>query len=250
LDRPTVRTPETKSNFLFNCFSFLFGDGNPNLNLEERKWSMIAEVIRRNGGVVTADQLAPYTGADPGNDDGVLAVLVRFDGKPEVTEEGQIIYSFPSLQVTASELSYPGELPSHLSEWPWKFTNTSSEELLPVYIVAALNVIGSWVLLSLTIGHGLYSLVPLVVILVIYGSLFLAVPFVRHMVNTVRNTRIQSRNEKKRQYSKRLELPSDELARKLAAAKALKLEARVLRSEDNVYTTERDSLEQEFDASP
>lgn len=250
LDQPTYRRPETKGNFLFNCFSFLFGDGNPNLNLEERKWAMIAEVIRKNHGVVTADQLAPYTGADPGNEDGVLPVLVRFDGRPEVSEEGHIIYSFPSLQASTSELSQFRDLPSYLGEFPYKFTNVDSGELTMVYILAAINFFGSWILLFQVGGMGLYELLPLMLLLVIYGSLFVTVPFVRHIVNQVRNSRIESRNEQKRQYSLRLEAPSDELLRKLAAAKRLKLESRVLRAEDNVYTTERDALEQEFDASP
>ena len=65
-DRSTTRVPETNNNFMMNCFSFLFGDGQPNANLEERKWQLIAQVIKANNGVVTAEQLAPYTGADPG----------------------------------------------------------------------------------------------------------------------------------------------------------------------------------------
>jgi hypothetical protein len=250
LDQPTYRRPETKGNFFFNCFSFLFGDGSPNLNLEERKWQMIAEVIRKNHGVVTADQLAPYTGADPGNEDGVLPVLVRFDGKPEVTEEGHIIYIFPSLQTSTSDLSHFRELPSYLGEFPYKFTNVDSGELTWVYALAAINFFGSWILLFWVGAEGLYGLLPLMYLLVIYGSLFVTVPFVRHIINQARNSRIESRNEQKRQYSLRLEAPSDDLLKKLASARRMKLENRVLRPEDNVYTTERDALEQEFDASP
>jgi len=40
-------------------FSFLFGDGNPNANLEERRWQQIATVIRNNGGAVVAEQMLP-----------------------------------------------------------------------------------------------------------------------------------------------------------------------------------------------
>jgi len=33
---------------------FLFGDGNPNAGLEERRWQQIATVIRNNEGAVVA----------------------------------------------------------------------------------------------------------------------------------------------------------------------------------------------------
>jgi len=88
-----------KSDFLNNCFAFLFGEGDPNTNLEEERWQVIAEVIKANQGTVTCEQLAPYTGNDPNNEDWMLAVLVRFNGSPEVTESGQIIYIFPSFQI-------------------------------------------------------------------------------------------------------------------------------------------------------
>ena len=55
---------------------------------------MVAQLIRNQGGVVTAEQLAPYTGADPKNEDGALPVLVRFNGFPEVTDEGFILVHF------------------------------------------------------------------------------------------------------------------------------------------------------------
>ncbi len=39
-----------KSNFLYNCFSFLFGDGDPNADLEGRRWHDIAQLIRQQRG--------------------------------------------------------------------------------------------------------------------------------------------------------------------------------------------------------
>ncbi|MBX9669561.1 MAG: hypothetical protein K2X93_18200 [Candidatus Obscuribacterales bacterium] len=249
-DRPTVRTTQ-KSNFFFNCFSFLFGDGNPNLNLEERKWVMIAEVIQRNKGVVTAEQLAPYTGGLPGNEDSVLPVLVRFDGRPEVTEGGDIIYLFPSMQITAHE-SKLSTLPTYLSEWTWKFSNVPSGQLIWVYVLAGFNLIGSWFLLGqlgvfARAGSELVGLAPLIFALVIYATLFLGVPLVRWVVITVLNQRIESRNNIRLSNARLLENPSPEIRKKLASARSTHVDKRILRENEAIFTTEKDSLEQEFD---
>jgi len=52
------RREQRQLNF-FAIFSFLFGDGNPNAGLEERRWQQIATVIRNNEGAVVAEQIAP-----------------------------------------------------------------------------------------------------------------------------------------------------------------------------------------------
>jgi hypothetical protein len=92
---------EAKPNFLFNVFSYLFGDGNPNQNFDEIKWQAIAQILETNQGVVTAEQVAPLTGLDPKNEDWMITVMQRFNGSPEVTETGHIIYVFPAFQNAA-----------------------------------------------------------------------------------------------------------------------------------------------------
>lgn len=275
-DRPTTRARQD-GNFLLNCFSFLFGDGNPNLNLSERRWQSIAQVIKANNGTVTAEQLAPYTDADPQNEDGVLPVLVRFDGKPEVTENGSIIYSFPSMQVSAAqreqEKSREGasfeeyrsriiysphplyvpesRVPVFLKEYPWQFTSASFGALIPVYILAGLNFFGSWWLFSQTASIPfLMYFAPLLTVLVIYGSLFVLLPTTRWFVIRWLNLRIDKRNERRKEYALTLQNPTNELALKLKEAQELKIKEKLITSSDVVYTTDKDALEQEFDASP
>lgn len=51
--------------FLESVFSYIFGDGNPNEGLEERRLSLAAGMIRENQGSVTAEQLAPYCDEAP-----------------------------------------------------------------------------------------------------------------------------------------------------------------------------------------
>jgi len=106
--------------FLESCFSYIFGDGNPNVGLEEVRYTEIAGVIRRSGGAVVAEQLAPYldvpapkdptgyamSGGGPltavVDESFVLPVLTRLNGRPEVTAEGEIVYVFPDLMTTAA----------------------------------------------------------------------------------------------------------------------------------------------------
>lgn len=89
---------EKRRDFLSNVFIYLFGEGDPNKNFEESEWQAIAQVIEANQGVVTAEMLAPYSGEDPKDEDWMVHVLQRFNGIPDVTEAGGIIYTFPAFQ--------------------------------------------------------------------------------------------------------------------------------------------------------
>jgi hypothetical protein len=87
-----------KSNFLMEVFSYLFGNGDPNTGFEDSKWQTVAKVIKANQGVVVAEQLAPYLGENPGSEDWMIGILQRFNGIPEVSEKGNIVYTFPAFQ--------------------------------------------------------------------------------------------------------------------------------------------------------
>lgn len=241
-DKPTVRRPE-QSNFLFDCFSFLFGDGDPNEGLEEKRWQLIAKVIKQHDNVITAEQLAPYTGADPKNEDAVLPVLVRFGGKPQVTESGNIIYSFPSLAVTAGA-ERPEPAPSFLREFHWKFTEASEQDLKPVYFIAFLNFAGSWFLWFILHSSKAPSLTALFTTLVVYGTLFLLVPLLRYFALEILNKRIDQRNTRRADCAESLLEPDLNLKKKIAESREYRLRDNLITRSNIVYTTEKDHLEQ------
>ncbi|MCC7527062.1 MAG: hypothetical protein IT342_00995 [Candidatus Melainabacteria bacterium] len=232
---------QRKSNFLFDCFSFLFGDGNPNADIEEKKWSLIANSIRDHGGVVTAEQLAPYTGANPTDDDAVLPVLVRFNGKPEVTEEGGIVYAFPSMQVSATARDSHASAP-FLKEMRWPFVGPQAGSLIMVYVLAGFNFLGTW---WLFLQPGLHELWPLLLPLVTYGTLFVTIPIGRKFALDVINQRITERNGKRSTYAEMLKAPAPELSKKLSHANNLRIGRHDIKAEEIVYTTEASNLEQE-----
>jgi hypothetical protein len=77
----------------------VFGDGDPNQGIEEERWKLIGQYISSNGGVVAAEELAPYLDIDSiekikDDESYILPVLLRFDGQPVVDEEGNILYRF------------------------------------------------------------------------------------------------------------------------------------------------------------
>jgi len=240
-----------KGNFLLTCFSFLFGDGDPNRDLEDRHWQNIAALIKMNNGAVTANQLAPYTSGDPKDEDAVLPVLVRFDGRPEVTESGNIIYLFSSLQATATEV-HQNNLPSFLRERTWVFSQSSTDELTPVVGLALANFLGSWWLFSLACRppYLLYTWLPLFQCLVIYGTLFVLVPAIRWSAISWFNARIEARNARREGFALALKNPDAELAKKLSEAATLSQKDTLIDSGNIVYTTDRDELEQEFEKPP
>jgi len=104
-----AKDPE-EMGFLESVFSFVFGDGDPNTGLEEKRLSLAAQMIRDNKGAVTVEQLAPYcdapnipsTSSSYVDESFVLPIVSQLDGEPRVTEEGDIIYVFPDLQVSTS----------------------------------------------------------------------------------------------------------------------------------------------------
>ena len=68
---------------------------------------MIASMIRANGGAVTAEQLAPYLDPPAPNskdqrvdESWVLPAVTALQGVPQVTEDGDIVYTFPELLVS------------------------------------------------------------------------------------------------------------------------------------------------------
>ena len=104
-------TPDRKKgSFPEAIFSFVFGDGNPNRNLEERRWQSIGNVIYNAKGAVVAEQIMPYLDTlssdfDRDYEQFMIPVLSRFNGSPEVTPEGQILYRFQDLHKTLGEVN-------------------------------------------------------------------------------------------------------------------------------------------------
>ncbi|XP_062017452.1 uncharacterized protein At5g03900, chloroplastic-like [Rosa rugosa] len=130
--------------FVESIRSFMFGDGDPNRVTKEERWKLIGQYITSKGGVVAAEELAPYL--DPletkGKNDSLpindetymLPVLMRYEGHPVIEEDGNVLYRFISLQPTAKESSDPNFVKGKLlkkkffMENKWWFSKASTLE--------------------------------------------------------------------------------------------------------------------------
>ncbi|MBD2091591.1 hypothetical protein H6F67_17240 [Microcoleus sp. FACHB-1515] len=255
--RVARRQPDRQMNFLEAVFSFLFGDGNPNANLEEQRWQTIATVIRNHRGAVAAEQIAPYLD-DLGDSysqeygDYMLPVLTRFNGRPEVSPTGQIVYHFPELQVMAQRRQ-PVPVPAFLREARWKFSEAGSGQIM---LAASLGVVN--IILALVVGAfftdpaiasqlgGIVEFVYVIFPLLLgYGVGFLAVPLIRYFWLQGRNAKVENRNHQRQQRSIALEQPTPDLQQKLTYARQFAAET-IVSADSLAYTTETDLTEQEL----
>ncbi|KAD3336383.1 hypothetical protein R6Q59_028394 [Mikania micrantha] len=267
--RRRVRSEDNGMNFIESVFSFVFGDGDPNEGIEEERWKLIGQYIASNGGVVTAEELAPYldveTTETTDDDSYVLPVLLRFDGQPEVDEEGNILYRFPSLQRTAASKrsgrkeyvgrtfsEWVGGLDKFFKERKWDFSKISNTERAMVVGLGGLNLFGVIVLgtmlKNMTVSpSGFISFVSEIFpILQIYAASFFAIPLVRWFITQKRNAEIEKRNQAREQRARVLELPDVTLRRKILNARDMS-QRTVIGQDRIVYTTEKDIFEQDYD---
>ena len=248
--RQRAADPYHEMGFLESVFSFVFGDGDPNERLEAYRWAEVGKLIRRSGGAVTAEQLAPLlepprplgrgasslAGASAYEDESfVLPALTRFNGVPAVTPGGGIVYRFPELAVTAAAASDGGRgskmaAPSPLAEKPWQFSAASPFNLALTVALGIGNAAGVVFLTSLVNDPALMAdaggsdtvaaIALLLPALQAYAALFFGLPAARWVRLQLRNAEIEARNAARAEAANVLAAPPPAVASKLAAARA------------------------------
>lgn len=267
-DQPYERRRRTSSNtsqksemnFLEAIFSFLFGDGNPNADLEERRWQEIGTVIRNSQGAVAAEQIAPYLdnvgeGYQRESEDYMLPVLTRFNGRPEVSPDGEIVYHFPDLQTTAKARQQQS-VAAYLRERLWRFSAATSGQIMLAIGLGGINIIGALMLGSLLRNGvaaaqlgGIVAFVQSIYwILLGYGISFLAIPLIRYFWIQWKNSQVEARNQKRQGEVIRLDQADATLQKKIAYAQQFAAQ-NVINPEDLAYTSETDLLDQEINRS-
>lgn len=247
---------ENKLSFLEAVFSFLFGDGNPNADLEKNLWQNIGTVIQNHGSAVIAEQIAPYLQEiEVGtleNEDYMLPVLTRFNGYPEVSPQGQIIYYFPELQVTATRREKK-VVPTFLREKLWGFSQASQGQITLTIGLGLANfvlalILGYW-LQNYTISGGLVAFTSSIYwFLLGYGTTFLAIPLIRYAWIQLRNRAIKTRNQKRSQLMAVLAREDDLIKQKITYAEQFASQ-KVISEGKLAYTTETELIDQEIENS-
>ncbi|OMO68365.1 hypothetical protein COLO4_29732 [Corchorus olitorius] len=270
--RRRLRTDDDeRMNFIESVFSFVFGDGDPNQGIEEERWKLIGQYIASHGGVVTAEELAPYldlptTNGALSDESFILPVLLRFDGQPEIDEEGNILYRFPSLQRTASSQrsgrkeyvgrrwsDWVGGVEKFFKEKKWQFSKTSASERAMVIGLGGINLFGVIILgamlkdAAITPSSFIKFVMDIFPLLQIYAGSFFVIPLVRWFIISKRNSDIEKRNQVRERFARALELPDISLRRKLLSARDMSQKT-VIGQDRIVYSTDRDLVEQDYEA--
>jgi hypothetical protein len=273
---------ESRGDFLENCFTVLFGTGNPSRGLEDRRKQTLAQAIRAKCGVVVAEDLAPYAVTDRRDEDWMLPILVHYNGSPEVTESGKLVYVFPAfIPRTApaindhrrDEMSERSERISSASRTELDsiysrflqrqtakttaqnrsqtlsiaVTGVSGNELASVFFFAFIASAGA---LGLLFGAPNFILVqylkPLLIAIAGYGSLFFILPALRAPFIAAANSAIERRNEKYVAAARKLASKHEDMERIQREAAEIRQQVITVPPVSLVYTTEEDSLTQAF----
>lgn len=251
-DRRRVDRQKSDLNFLESIYSFLFGDGNPNADLEDRRWQSIAAVIRNNRGAVIAEQIAPFldsvgTISEQESEQYMLPVLTRFDGRPEVSPEGQFVYQFPSLQTTVSQ-SDRRWLPTFLRESLYQFSQATSGQITLAAGLGVVLLVLALVLTGMVSAAGVGILKAIAFISLGYSAAYLVIPAIRYFWIKGRNQRILERNHGREARSQRIAQADAIVQQKLAYAQQFAAET-VIQQSDLIYSTDRDLIEQDIERS-
>jgi hypothetical protein len=79
-------------------FSHVFGDGDPNADWKEVEKKSVIAFLQTHKGIISMAEFMAITGLEP--DEAEIAInkyLLEFEGSPEVSPEGSIYFTFPSL---------------------------------------------------------------------------------------------------------------------------------------------------------
>jgi hypothetical protein len=170
-----------------------------------------------------------------------------------VSPQGEIIYYFPELQVTAAtrqERSIFDYLPEKL----WRFSQASSGQIMVAVGLGSANLILALILGSLlrdgTVAAQIGGLVAFVGsiywILLAYGVAFLTIPLIRYFWLQGRNQKIANRNETRQARAMVLNSGEPALRQKINYAKQFARQ-KVISDRDITYTTETDLLDQNLE---
>jgi hypothetical protein len=244
------KTQRKPLNFLEAVFSVLFGDGNPNADLEQRRWSYIGNLIHRQHGVAIAEQIAPFLddvgqGFDKEYENYMLPVLTKFNGIPEVSPTGRLVYHFPDLQTTLKDdPNKSTRVPISLRERKWKFTKATPTQTNWALVLFVANLLGIGILATMLSGISSSLITGTLVILALYGAGLVVIPACRYLYVKDRDRQVRKRNQLRRQQVNLLQ-QGEVVQEKLDYAQQFAKQHRIT-DRDIIYTTEEDALSQEF----
>lgn len=191
---------EDKPPFYKKVFAFVFGPDRPRPTRQQLDRSTL-RLIRARNGVLTTAELVEHVGIPVEDAESQMGRLVgAYDGEPVVSPDGHLVYSFPSLMLSAhGPVTAREPKPSWMRlEYPLELTGNSGGSNA---LVAGMNgftllaaATAPWFIFPrLGIG-GPAAFIGLVVVPIVFSLMFFAVPGLRMLGVKRENRRRAKRN--------------------------------------------------------
>jgi hypothetical protein len=218
-------------------FGYVFGDKDPEPEWRERERATVLRHIRSEKGVITLEELIRITGSSRADAERTISeLLMQYEGEPEVTDRGTILYVFPELLRTRAD-ALRVERGAALERRPLiLFSDNKPKANRWVTFFNAFNLVfgGYFLYYSATVVAGTFSpdgpagfflfvaqliqkylgLDPLALlgfglgaVPVVFSVFFFLVPLVRRMLLERRNERIREHNVRRDVYGTILARP-------------------------------------------
>ena len=183
----------------------------------------------------------------------MLPVLTRFNGYPEVSEKGDIIYYFPELQVKAQKRNEMAISP-YLKENNWVFSIASSGQKILAFFLGGLNFVLALVLGSMLTpelaqqisSDFIFFVESVYEFLLVYAGAYLAIPLGRYFWLQGRNNKINQCNLERENRANYLRENTSQLLPKINYARQFAQE-KIIDQKDLAYSTEKDLLDQQLE---
>jgi hypothetical protein len=102
LGRGKNKKKNARNSLQKSIFSFVFGEVDPNKNWEDQETKAVISYIQANSGIISLAEYMAFTGRSGTEaETGIISFCSKFEGSPEVTDEGTIVYRFEKLMLKA-----------------------------------------------------------------------------------------------------------------------------------------------------
>ena len=152
--RNTNKSSRDKRPMHKAIFSFIFGEDDPNKNWEDIKNRAVISFLQANNGVISLAEYMAFSG-ESGIDaeKNMLSFCSKFEGTPEATEDGTIVYRFEKLLLRSDTNKFDKLIPP-VKRLKIFSVNKKSQNGWFVAINAFNLIFGSYFLYqSVTLGH-------------------------------------------------------------------------------------------------
>jgi hypothetical protein len=236
-ERGNVSEESEKLPLHMAVFSFVFGEEDPNKNWETQEYKAIISYIQANRGVISLPEYMAFTGSDSQEaETDILSFCSKYEGSPEATEEGTIVYRFDKLLLKSDKEKTTELIPPVKRLKNFSGNKNSTNGWFVFFNI--INIIFSSYFLYQSVNTGflssefqyknassLYSnahlflshlandpqnfiMVALGLIPLAFSILFLIIPIVRFFIEKKENNKIKMKNFKRFSFSKIFSSPN------------------------------------------